>query len=99
MRNITNAAASLLRTLTEDGNLCPRRLSQSRQSAQERSLPCSVFAKNGVEASRVKLCRDAAQRGKMSKLLDNVADGDDGSALRRSCHGIHRAGKAIRICC
>src|SRR5271165_1636622 len=77
MRHISNIAASLLRRLAENQDLAARRLSQPGQRPQQRGLPRSVLAEDGVEASRVKLRGDSAQRGKASKLLDDVADGDD----------------------
>src|SRR5579864_7827946 len=58
---------------------------ESGERTQERRLPCSVVAEDGVKASGVEFGGDAAQGGEASKLLDHVANGDGGSS--RVSHG------------
>ena len=62
---------NFLRSFPEHADGALRRFSQSGQSAQQRGLPCSVVAEDGVKVSGVKFGGHSAQRSKASKLLDD----------------------------
>src|SRR5580704_15667909 len=92
MRHISEIAACLVRTFPKDLNFPARWIGQSRESAQQRSLPSSVVTENCVESSRIKLRRHAAQGSETPKLLDDIADCNDrgggvGHRLERNFRG------------
>jgi hypothetical protein len=82
MRHITDLRADVVKFPGPKHRDMPaRRLVESSQSAQQRSLARSVVAKNGIEFAAGEFRRNPAQRRKPAKLLDQVRDCDDGGGF------------------
>ena len=79
MRHITNLVAHLANvTRSQDRNFALSRLSQTSKRSQQRGLPGSVVAEDGIQPARSKACTHASQSCETSELLDEIGDTYDG---------------------
>ena len=97
MRHVAHLLADVVKLLSpEDRDVAAGRLAEACQGAQQCSFARAVIAENGVEFPAGKFRGDAAQRGKTTKLLDQIRDSDDGDGGGYGVSQRNKEGELVR---
>jgi hypothetical protein len=97
MRHVAHLLTDVVKlTDPENRDLAIRRLAESCQSTQQCSFARAVIAENGVEFPAGKFRGDAPQRGKTTKLLDQIRDSDDGDGGGYGVSQRNKEGELVR---